>query len=368
MGIRVFLVEPSPIVREGLRACLAAEKDVTVSGAAPELRAALPALTKGGVDVVLVNESQARAEDGDPLHHLLEHSPRPAVLILSEGEDAAGAERLLQAGVTGYVSQNIDPEALVNAIRSVAAGEVVASPRVMADVLRRLRRGDTADHDPVALLSEREREIFQLTGQGLEAKEIADRLTLSPRTVDVHRANIRNKLGIRGAHELMRYAMHWEQNGRMVEQLRSFCRERRPLLLVEDDEVDVLSIKRALNELRSETPLVVTRNGEEALAYLRNETHAGPFLILLDINMPRMDGHEFLAELRKDKVHGSTPVVALSSSEHEEDKARMYGRGVTGYLVKPNTSTEYMEMFRTLAQFWAIIAKPGDAVVKPARR
>jgi DNA-binding NarL/FixJ family response regulator len=362
--IQVMVVEPNALLREGLRSCLASLINIEISGVAGDLTHAASQLS-GTQTRVLIVSSSLLAESGGSLPTMENASgDSPQVLILADSEDPAAAEQAFEAGAQGFLSRDTDPETLADAIRRVGLGELVAGPKLMSSILRRLRKGSSASHDPVAQLSERELQIFRLTGEGLEAKEIADRLDLSPRTVDVHRANIRNKLGIRGAHELMRYAMNWEHNGRISEQLRSFCRESRPLLLVEDDDVDVMCIRRALAELRSETPLAISRTGEEGLTYLRDSKNPRPFLILLDINMPRMNGHEFLEELRQDPSLGSLPVVVLSSSEHEEDKGKMYRRGITGYLVKPQSAAEYMDMFRTLAQYWAIIAKPGTGRLK----
>jgi len=365
--VRVMIVEPNALLREGLRSCLAGQPTIEMVAVATDLGNAATLLA-GAVADVLVISSHLLAEAGGTVPTMqCANGSRPQFLILAEGEDPASAEQAFEAGAQGFMSRDTDPEVLADSIRRVAGGELVAGPKLMSSILRRLRKGTATHHDPVTQLSERELQIFRLTGEGLEAKEIADRLDLSPRTVDVHRANIRNKLGIRGAHELMRYAMNWEHNGRIAEQLRSFCRESRPLMLVEDDEVDVMCIRRALAELRSETPLVIARSGEEGLTYLRDPKSARPFLILLDINMPRMNGHEFLDEIRSDTSLGTLPVVVLSSSEHEEDKSRMYRRGITGYLLKPQSAAEYMDMFRTLAQYWSIIAKPGAVSTrKPA--
>lgn len=364
---QVMVVEPNALLREGLRSCLASLASIEITGVAGDLTQAKDQLVGTRTDVLVVS-SQLLADSGGSLPTLQSASgSAPLLLVLADSEDPTAAEQAFEAGAQGFLSRDTDPETLADAIRRVASGELVAGPRLMSSILRRLRKGSSGSHDPVSQLSERELQIFQLTGEGLEAKEIADRLSLSPRTVDVHRANIRNKLGIRGAHELMRYAMNWEHNGRIAEQLRSFCRESRPLLLVEDDDVDVMCIRRALAELRSETPLAIARTGEEGLNYLRDSKNPKPFLILLDINMPRMNGHEFLDELRHDPNLGSLPVVVLSSSEHEEDKGRMYQRGITGYLVKPQSAAEYMDMFRTLAQYWAIIAKPGASRTPKSR-
>jgi DNA-binding NarL/FixJ family response regulator len=232
------------------------------------------------------------------------------------------------------------------------------SPGLLTKLVNFVKTPAGVDSSPEDILTDRELEVFQLTGEGFEAKEIGDRLGISPRTVDVHRANIRQKLGLNSVHELMRYATAWQQNRARADRLQRFCREKRPLLLVEDDEVDVLSLERALARLPAAFPIEVARHGEAALQWLRSEGHSLPFLILLDINMPRMNGHEFLAELRRDPQLRTLPVAVLTTSPHEADRDRLYQLGIMAYLVKPTRSEEYVEMLRSLAEFWSFNSPP----------
>ena len=253
------------------------------------------------------------------------------------------AERALKAGALGYVSPQHRGPGLVAAVRQVARRQVVVSPEIRgypaAEPDREAAR--TRRRIPSRVLSEREMEVFELTGQGLEAKEIAARFSISPRTVDVHRANIRNKLGIQGAHELMRFAMLWAQQQQDGERMRAFGRKASPLLLVEDDEVDILNVDRALRELDAGVELVAARTAEEALTYLRTPDKPRPGLVLLDLKMPGMDGREFLATVRKDAALRSLPVVVLTASQLDEDKLRMHSLGITGYLTKPASPAEF---------------------------
>ncbi len=356
--LRVYLVQSPTLLSAGLRSCLVEMPEVSLAGETADLVRARAEVVVQLPDVVVVDESVGAESLDDLLQHWSRPPARLRVLVVANSPVGDGALRALRAGATGYLPVTSDSVALANALHAIASGELVFSPTLMAEMLGSLRPTAVSSNDPVMALTDREREVFVLTGQGFEAKEIGHRLTLSSRTVDVHRANIRNKLGISGTHELMRYAMHWEENQRIEAQLQAFCRERRPLLLVEDDEVDVLSVKRALKELRAETQVAVVGNGEEALAYLRDPAQQRPFLILLDINLPRMNGPEFLSELRRDSSLAVVPVVVLTSSPHEADKERIYRLGVTGYFVKPSSSREFMQLFRTLAQYWGCNARP----------
>jgi DNA-binding NarL/FixJ family response regulator len=248
---------------------------------------------------------------------------------------------------------------LVAAVREVANGQMVVSPKLRDALLRNLRRDrPVASKDPASVLSEREMGVFELTGQGLEAKEIAERFSISPRTVDVHRANIRNKLGIQGAHELMRYALLWTGRRQEAERMRAFARNASPLLLVEDDEVDILNVDRALQELNTGTELLVARTAEEALTRLRAPDGPRPGLLLLDLKMPGMDGHEFLKAVRQDARLRSLPVVVLTGSQLEEDRQQMYSLGITGYVTKPATPAEFIQRLGLLARYWSVNEPP----------
>jgi len=362
MSIRVYLVEARTLLSAGLRAILTGLPDVALLGSTTDLVRARGEVEAHLPQVVVVDEHVGWPALEELMRQAVSAPGRLKLLVASANPVGSGALRALQAGAVGYLPGNCEPKALSDALYSVIAGELVFSPELVAEMLDPLRPvGD--ERDPVRILSEREREVFSLTGRGFEAKEIGQRLGVAARTVDAHRANVRNKLGITGTHELMRYAMHWEENARLAAQMKAFCSERRPLLLIEDDEVDVLSVKRALNELRAEAKVIVAANGEFALDYLRQKANTRPFLILLDINLPRMNGPEFLAELRKDPVLAVLPVVVLTSSPHEADKERIYRLGVTGYLVKPATSREFMQLFRSLAQYWGSNARPTASLV-----
>jgi CheY-like chemotaxis protein len=131
------------------------------------------------------------------------------------------------------------------------------------------------------------------------------------------------------------------------------------ILLVEDDEVDVMNVRRAFRRNNIGNPLFVAGNGVEALEKLRNgEVPAERRLILLDLNMPRMNGIEFLAELRRDPALAATPVVVLTTSNNDRDKVQAYDLNVAGYLVKPVTFAEFAELMATLNKYWTLVEMP----------
>lgn len=126
----------------------------------------------------------------------------------------------------------------------------------------------------------------------------------------------------------------------------------RPILLVEDDRVDVMTVKRALRQLDVSTPLEVAGNGEAALAYLREATHRRPSIILLDLNMPRMNGIEFLRVIKQDPVLRRIPVVVLTTSKEEQDRVASFDLSVAGYMIKPVDYAQFVEIMRTIKNYW----------------
>ena len=135
---------------------------------------------------------------------------------------------------------------------------------------------------------------------------------------------------------------------------------QKPILLVEDDEVDIMTIQRALKDLKVSNSLAVTRNGEEALDYLRNPDKAKPCIILLDINMPRMTGIEFLKERSRDGAIKSIPVVVLTSSREEQDMVQSFSLGVAGYMVKPVDYKQFVETIRVIDLYWTLSQFPSN--------
>ena len=131
------------------------------------------------------------------------------------------------------------------------------------------------------------------------------------------------------------------------------------ILLVEDDQVDVMNVKRAFERNRITNPLHVAADGVEGLATLRN----GKFprdrrLVLLDLNMPRMNGIEFLREVRRDPALQSTPVVVLTTSNDDRDKVDAYNLNVAGYLLKPVTFVNFVEAMAALNKYWSLVELP----------
>ena len=131
------------------------------------------------------------------------------------------------------------------------------------------------------------------------------------------------------------------------------------ILLVEDDQVDVMNVQRAFDKNRISNPLFVASDGRDALEMLRDgRVPSDRRIVLLDLNMPRMSGIEFLRELRKDPVLHRTPVVVLTTSNDERDKVEAYDLNVAGYLLKPVTFMNFVELMAALNKYWALVELP----------
>ncbi|MEX0652692.1 MAG: response regulator [Phycisphaeraceae bacterium] len=130
------------------------------------------------------------------------------------------------------------------------------------------------------------------------------------------------------------------------------------ILLVEDDDVDAKTVRRALRDLNVSNPLDRTSDGAEALAYLRDTSHAAPGLILLDLNLPVMSGIELLQSVKADPRLRRIPVVVLTTSRLEMDKLATFELSVAGYMVKPVDYIKFVEVVRTIDLYWSLSQTP----------
>ncbi|MEO9851335.1 MAG: response regulator [Reichenbachiella sp.] len=138
-----------------------------------------------------------------------------------------------------------------------------------------------------------------------------------------------------------------------------------PILLVEDDKVDQMTVKRVLKYLNSENPLVIRQNGLEALEYLNDGENDCPGLILLDLNMPKMNGIEFLKEVKNNLKLRLIPIVVMTTSKEEKDRLASFGQNVAGYMVKPVDYLQFLQVMETIYNYWLL---SESAVVKEIKQ
>jgi CheY-like chemotaxis protein len=134
--------------------------------------------------------------------------------------------------------------------------------------------------------------------------------------------------------------------------------QNRPILLIEDDNVDIMTIKRALKEIAVVNPVVSVENGEVALNYLRDAASERPCIIFLDLNMPVMNGIEFLEVAKADLAIKAIPVIVLTTSEEQLDKVSSFSLGVAGYMAKPVDYRRFVEMMRSIDLYWTVSEMP----------
>jgi CheY-like chemotaxis protein len=134
----------------------------------------------------------------------------------------------------------------------------------------------------------------------------------------------------------------------------------KPILLIEDDEVDVMTVKRALQDLKVTNQLVSIGDGEDAIEYLRTESATKPCIILLDLNMPKMDGGEFLKIVKANKALKKIPVVILTTSNSERDVIESFERGAAGYMVKSVDYEKFVETIKAIDQYWTLSKLPSN--------
>lgn len=206
---RVVIVDDHPIVRAGLSALIDAEADLAVCGQAENAREALGVIERERPDIVLVDLS-LRDSSGLDLIKQLASGP-VKVLVVSMHDEATWSERALAAGALGYVHKSNATREIVLAIRRVMTGRPYVSESIGERLLRKVVGGMAPEalEDPVAMLSDRELEIFHRIGEGKTTQAIGDALCLSPKTVQTYRQRIKQKLGIDTAADLSSQATRW---------------------------------------------------------------------------------------------------------------------------------------------------------------
>ena len=137
-------------------------------------------------------------------------------------------------------------------------------------------------------------------------------------------------------------------------------RNLNPILLVEDDNVDVMAVERALKDLKIKNQLVSTANGEEALEYLKNNGNKKPCIILLDLNMPKMNGIEFLKIVKADEVLKKIPVIVLTTSSQQQDIVESFKLSVAGYIVKSVDYAKFIQAISTINLYWTLSELPTN--------
>ncbi len=207
---RILLVDDHPLLRQGVALTIEAEADLTVAGQAGDAEEALAVFDDVAPDLVIADVSLPGMNGLELLKHLLSLHPDLPVLVVSRHDEELYAERAVRAGARGYVSKVAAGDQIVTAIRRVLRGGIHLSEDLKDKMLFGAASGaKDATQTPLAALSDRELEVFEMTGRGTPTREISERLHLSVKTVESYRSRIKAKLGLANGTELMKHAVSW---------------------------------------------------------------------------------------------------------------------------------------------------------------
>jgi DNA-binding NarL/FixJ family response regulator len=209
---RVLIVDDHPMMRQGLAQLINNEPDLSVVWEADNAGQALDALSSNNPDLVIADISLPDKNGLELIKDIRVICPGASILVVSMHDETLYAERVLRAGARGYIMKQQGGKKLMEAIRQVLKGQIYVSEKMSATILEIFSgRRTESESSPVGRLSDREFEVFQFIGEGKSTRDIAEKLHLSVKTVEVHRANIKEKLALKTATDLVRYAVRWTE-------------------------------------------------------------------------------------------------------------------------------------------------------------
>jgi DNA-binding NarL/FixJ family response regulator len=205
---RILIVDDHPMMREGLRTLISRERDLTVCGEAETAGQALDAVASLKPDLLLVDITLPGRNGIELIKDICALQHALSILVISMHDESLYAERVLRAGARGYIMKQESGPTMMQAIRQVLAGRIYLSEKMSARILENVA-GKRAKASPIERLSDREFEVFQLIGRGKSTLQIAEELHLSTKTIESHRANVKEKLDLRTMPELISFASRW---------------------------------------------------------------------------------------------------------------------------------------------------------------
>lgn len=205
--ISVLVADDHSIVREGVRRLIEGESDIDLCAEAGDGSEVLDQVAEHHPNVVILDISMPQLSGLETLQRVRSNHPDVKTILLSVHADPRMIQSAVTLGVDGYVLKNARTSEILSAIRAVVRGGSYFSPPVAREIVAQIRDPRAASDQPFSLLSAREREVLHLIAEGLSAKEIATKLSISAKTVEAHRTNLMRKLGVRKATELVRYAV-----------------------------------------------------------------------------------------------------------------------------------------------------------------
>jgi len=207
---RILIVDDHPVFRRGIAALIGEQEDLNICGEAENAPTGLDAMRRLKPDLALVDISMPGANGIELIKLMLAEQPKLQILVLSMHDESLYALRALRAGAKGYVMKAEAMTQVIAALRKVLGGEIYVSPRFSERlVFKAIQSLEGGMGSPVDKLSDRELEVLQLLGKGFGTREIANELHLSVKTIETHRAHIKEKLGFKDAGEMVRFAIDW---------------------------------------------------------------------------------------------------------------------------------------------------------------
>jgi DNA-binding NarL/FixJ family response regulator len=206
---RILVVDDHPIVRLGLRQMISGTSDLSVCCEADTAESALRLARNSKPDLVIVDLSLGNVTGLDLVRALHDADPGLPVLVLSMHDEFLFAQRALRAGARGYITKQEAIDGLIHAVREVLAGKIYLSEKASQRIFEGVRGATPESSDRLGGLTDRELQVFEMVGRGVATVAIADRLCVSVKTVETYRSNIKTKLHLQDATELIRYATSW---------------------------------------------------------------------------------------------------------------------------------------------------------------
>jgi DNA-binding NarL/FixJ family response regulator len=206
---RVLIVDDHPIVRHGLAGLINQQSDMEICGSASNMAEALQQVEAVQPDLAIIDISLEGASGFELIEQMKSKWPGIKVLVSSILDERTFAGRALRAGAAGFISKREATPKIVDAVRHVMRGDIYLSPGMTTRLLQRAAIGEPLDRDPAQVLSNRELQVFEMIGDGLTTTQIAEQLDLSPKTVESHRKQIKEKLNVPTSAQLSRYAFQW---------------------------------------------------------------------------------------------------------------------------------------------------------------
>ena len=209
MKNKIYILDDHPVVVEGLTKILDGQTDLEIVGSATDATKAVHQIQKMKPEVVILDISLKDRSGVDLIKRIKTASSNSRILVYSMHEENVYAERCLRAGAMGYLMKGESAERLIYGVRQILAGTFYFSPNLLANIVSGGGPRTGSRGEPGRMLSDRQLEVFEMVGRGFDSHEIGEKLGLSSKTVDAHKANIRQKLGLASARELLMEAVRW---------------------------------------------------------------------------------------------------------------------------------------------------------------